>query len=83
VEVASAVPGRHNEQCRDRWNDVLNPAVVKGKWTDEEDQSLLAAIQQLGVPNWKEISNQLGSGRTDSMVRFSFFTETHTSYFYF
>ncbi|OJA09929.1 hypothetical protein AZE42_04876 [Rhizopogon vesiculosus] len=82
VEVAAVVPGRHNEQCRDRWNDVLNPAVAKGKWTEEEDRDLLAAVQQLGVPNWKEISNQLASGRTDSMVTFSA-TETHISYFCF
>ncbi|OAX39173.1 hypothetical protein K503DRAFT_106227 [Rhizopogon vinicolor AM-OR11-026] len=82
VEVAAAVPGRHNEQCRDRWNDVLNPAVAKGKWTEEEDRDLLTAVQQLGVPNWKEISNQLASGRTDSMVTFSA-TETHISYFCF
>lgn len=80
VDVASAVPGRNNDQCRDRWNDILNPAVAKGKWTEEEDQDLLAAVQQLGIPNWKEVSNQLGSGRTDSMVTFSA-VETRVSYF--
>jgi hypothetical protein len=83
VDVATAVPGRHNEQCRDRWNDILNPTVAKGKWTEEEDRHLLAVIQQLGVPNWKEVSNQLGGVRTDSMVTSSA-TEIHISYlFYF
>jgi hypothetical protein len=83
ADVATAVPGRHNEQCRDRWNDILNPTVAKakGRWTEEEDRHLLAAIQQLGVPNWKEVSNQLGGGRTDSMVTPSA-TETHISYLF-
>jgi hypothetical protein len=70
VNVASAIPGRHNDQCRDRWNDILNPAVTKGRWTEEEDQDLLAMVQQLGTSSWKEISKRLGSGRTDSMVTF-------------
>ncbi|KAG1874714.1 hypothetical protein DFJ58DRAFT_877886 [Suillus subalutaceus] len=69
VYVASAIPGRHNDQCRDRWNDILNPAVTKGRWTEEEDQDLLTTVQQLGTSSWKEISNRLGSGRTDSMCR--------------
>ncbi|KAG1755990.1 hypothetical protein EDB19DRAFT_445855 [Suillus lakei] len=69
VDVASVISGRHNDQCRDRWNDILNPAVTKGRWTNEEDQGLLAIVQQLGTSSWKEISNRLGSGRTDSMCR--------------
>ncbi|KAG1780285.1 hypothetical protein EV702DRAFT_771758 [Suillus placidus] len=69
VNVASAISGRHNDQCRDRWNDILNPVVTKGRWTEEEDQDLLAIVQQLGTSSWKEISNRLGSGRTDSMCR--------------
>jgi hypothetical protein len=78
VNVASAIPGRHNDQCRDRWNDILSPAVTKGRWTEEEDQDLLAKIQQLGTSSWKEISNRLGSGRTDSMVTF-ISSEAHVS----
>ncbi|KAG1753764.1 uncharacterized protein EDB91DRAFT_1215164 [Suillus paluster] len=69
VDVASFVPGRHNDQCRDRWNDILNPTVTKGKWTEEEDRDLLAVVQRIGISSWKEISNQLGNGRTDSMCR--------------
>ncbi|KAG2152880.1 hypothetical protein DEU56DRAFT_520255 [Suillus clintonianus] len=80
VDVATAIPGRHNDQCRDRWNDVLNPAITKGKWTKEEDQDLLAIVQQLGTSSWKDISNRLGSGRTDSMVTLSA-SEAHVSDF--
>ncbi|KAG2077697.1 hypothetical protein BDR04DRAFT_563928 [Suillus decipiens] len=69
VNVASAIPGRHNDQCRDRWNDILDPALTKGRWTEEEDRDLLALVQQLGTSSWKEISNRLDSSRTDSMCR--------------
>ncbi|KAG0702362.1 hypothetical protein DFH29DRAFT_505758 [Suillus ampliporus] len=69
VDVASVIPGRQNDQCRDRWNDILNPTVAKGKWTEEEDRELLAVVKRLGTSSWKDISNQLGSGRTDSMCR--------------
>ncbi|KAG1892762.1 Homeodomain-like protein [Suillus subluteus] len=79
VYVASVIPGRHNDQCRDRWNDILNPAVTKGRWTEEEDQDLLTTVQQLGTSSWKEISNRLGSGRTDSMVIF-IASEAHVSF---
>jgi hypothetical protein len=71
VDVASAIPGRTNDQCRDRWSDRLNPATVKGKWTDEENQSLVEAVKDLGN-KWKAISERLGNSRTDSNVRIVF-----------
>ncbi|PCH41368.1 hypothetical protein WOLCODRAFT_69152 [Wolfiporia cocos MD-104 SS10] len=68
-EVASFVPGRSNEQCRDRYNEVLNPSVVKGKWTPDEDKALIAAVDRAGPGGWKEIAKILGNGRTDAMCR--------------
>jgi hypothetical protein len=68
VDVAAFVPGRTNEQCRDRWSDRLNPDLIKGKWTVEEDRILLDAVEGLG-PKWKSVSQRLGNGRTDKMVR--------------
>lgn len=66
VEVASLVPGRNNEQCRDRW-ERLDPNLTKGRWTEEEDQRLLEAVSELGF-KWKNVSERLNCGRTDSMV---------------
>jgi hypothetical protein len=68
VDVAALVPGRNNEQCRDRWQDKLNPTLVKGKWTEEEDQALVSAVERLGTA-WKEVSLRVGTGRTDKMVK--------------
>ncbi|KAA1466108.1 hypothetical protein DENSPDRAFT_790470 [Dentipellis sp. KUC8613] len=72
MEVASVIPGRTNEQCRDRWSERLNPSVAKGKWTSEEDKRLLAAVQEVlqnGDLRWKDVSEKLGTGRTDNMCR--------------
>jgi hypothetical protein len=67
VEIAALIPGRTNDQCRDRWSDCLNPALVKGKWTAKEDQLLIQSVETLGG-KWQEISERLGNGRTDGMV---------------
>lgn len=68
--IAEFVPGRSNEQCRDRWQSVLNPALTKGRWSQEEDDMLLETISEVGTTNWKTVSDALGTGRTDAQVRF-------------
>lgn len=68
-EVCNFVRGRTSEQCRDRWQDFLNPTVSRSRWTESEDQALLSAIEQVGEGRWKEISRVLDNGRTDNMVR--------------
>ncbi|KAI0921477.1 hypothetical protein AcW1_004560 [Taiwanofungus camphoratus] len=69
IEVANFIPGRNNEQCRDRYQENLNPSIAKGKWTPEEDKALLLAVEQVGEAKWKVVSKLLGTGRTDSMCR--------------
>lgn len=36
-ECSKIIQGRNNKQCRERWFNVLNPKVIKGDWTLEED----------------------------------------------
>jgi hypothetical protein len=67
MEVCAWVPGRNNEQCRERWPDTQND-YKRGPWTEEEDQALLEAYAKIGEAKWREISRMIGSGRTDSMV---------------
>ncbi|KAI0040698.1 hypothetical protein FA95DRAFT_1566185 [Auriscalpium vulgare] len=74
IDIATFIPGRTNEQCRDRWSERLNPSVAKGKWSKEEDALLLSAVDALGVGQWKEISEQVGTGRTDNMCRYRYET---------
>lgn len=68
MEVASVIPRRNNEQCRDRWGERLNPNISKGKWSAEEDARLLSAVEEFGVKRWKEVSERVGSGRRDNAV---------------
>jgi hypothetical protein len=68
MEVASVIPGRNNEQCRDRWSERLNPKIPRGKWSAEEDARLLSAIEEFGVGRWMEVSERVGTGRTDNTV---------------
>ena len=63
-EIAFCVPGRTNVQCRYRWHNVLNPELVKGHWTKEEDDMLTEAVENLGSKNWKQIAKCV-AGRTN------------------
>lgn len=69
VDVAATMPGRTNDQCRDRWNDQLNPTINKNPWEPDEDRALLNAVDENENATWKEISELLGTGRTDAMVK--------------
>lgn len=74
MEVASFIPGRTNEQCRDRWTERLNPKIPRGKWTSDEDARLLSAVDEFGLGKWKEVSERVGTGRTDSTCRYRYET---------
>ena len=61
--------GRSNEQCRDRWNERLDPSINRDAWTEEEDKLLADTIKELGEGKWKAVSEKMGNGRKDSAVR--------------
>ncbi|RPD61851.1 hypothetical protein L227DRAFT_523408, partial [Lentinus tigrinus ALCF2SS1-6] len=69
VDVCQYVAGRNSEQCRDRYQEYLNPTLTRGKWTPEQDAALLRAVEQAGEGKWKEVSKLLNNGRTDNMCR--------------
>jgi hypothetical protein len=68
VDVATMMEGRSNEQCRDRWNERLDPKINREAWTEEEDKSLMDAVGELGEGKWKAVSEKMGNGRKDSAV---------------
>lgn len=72
MDVAANVPGRHNDQCRDRWIEQVNPNINKDEWSGEEDRVLLDYVRQHENPSWKEISERLCTGRTETMVTWYF-----------
>ncbi|OCH93548.1 hypothetical protein OBBRIDRAFT_885384 [Obba rivulosa] len=68
-EVAAFVPGRTNEQCRDRYQEYLSPYSSRTRWTEEMEKLLLDAVDKIGYGRWREISEMVGHGRTDTMCR--------------
>ena len=46
---------RSEVQCMHRWKKALKPGLVKGRWTDEEDDTIINCIKA-GVTKWSEIA---------------------------
>ncbi|KAK0468069.1 uncharacterized protein EV420DRAFT_1502670 [Desarmillaria tabescens] len=67
VDVASAMPGRTNDQCRDRWIERQKVASV---WTEDDDRRLVELVDQFGtLVRWKAVASEMGGGRTDVNCR--------------
>jgi hypothetical protein len=66
--ISELIPGRMQKQCWHRWHYVLDPSNGRasgrsGKWEEDEDIKLKAAVQKHGGKNWDSIS-ALVPGRT-------------------
>ncbi|KAJ3444089.1 myb protein [Anaeramoeba flamelloides] len=58
TKIANLVPSRTAKQCRERWINQLNPDLVHGNWTKEEDEIILKMRGQLGN-KWSLIQKKL------------------------
>lgn len=67
VQVATAIPGRTNDQCRERWNEHVNSSTEKSTWTEAEDKMLLENVKLIGN-RWKAICFKMGNNRTGPAV---------------
>ncbi|XP_076587672.1 snRNA-activating protein complex subunit 4 [Chaetodon auriga] len=68
TQMSYFMDGRDPAQLIYRWNQVLDPSLKKGLWTQEEDQLLLRAVSSHGEKNWWKIRLEV-PGRTDSACR--------------
>ncbi|RDX88009.1 Transcription factor MYB3R-5, partial [Mucuna pruriens] len=62
------LPGRTDVQCLHRWQKVLNPDLVKGSWTKEEDDCLIELVRKYGIKRWSVIAKYL-PGRIGKQCR--------------
>ncbi|PWY73878.1 hypothetical protein BO94DRAFT_589411 [Aspergillus sclerotioniger CBS 115572] len=67
-EISQGLPGRTNKDCRKRWFHSLDPRLRKGRWTADEDRTLVAAYERLG-PAWKEIALLIPGRKDDQCAK--------------
>ena len=58
---------RHGRQCRERWNNHLDPNISRGPFTEEEDIKLFQIYKEVGK-KWAEISKRM-KNRTENAVK--------------
>ncbi|XP_030046020.1 myb-related protein A isoform X2 [Microcaecilia unicolor] len=66
--VANHLQNRSDVQCQHRWQKVLNPELIKGPWTKEEDQRVIELVQKYGPKRWSLIAKHL-KGRIGKQCR--------------
>ena len=64
-------------QCRERWNNYINPKLIKTCWTKEEDNTLLQKYKEFGS-NWVKIKTFLPGRAVNSIkLRFGVLTSSN------
>eukprot|EP00939_MAST-03C_sp_MAST-3C-sp1_P001846 g1846.t1 len=64
---------RTDVQCLHRWQKALRPGLVKGRWTKEEDDTIINCIKS-GVTKWSEIAERI-PGRIGKQCRERWFNQ--------
>ena len=67
-KIAEHIKGRTEIQCLHRWTKILQPGLVKGPWTIEEDRQLVNWITKFGPKKWSQCSQYI-KGRSDKQCR--------------
>ncbi|XP_037938870.1 myb protein [Teleopsis dalmanni] len=66
--IANHFKDRTEQQVQQRWAKVLNPELIKGPWTPEEDQKVLELVRRFGPKKWTLIARYL-NGRIGKQCR--------------
>ena len=66
--IAKYFPAKTAPQLAGRWEKVLNPRLVKGSWTREEDEAIVAFVSANGDKDWSKLAVTL-NGRTGKQCR--------------
>jgi hypothetical protein len=61
-------PNKTAAQISGRWDKVLNPNLVKGSWTRDEDEAIVQYVSVHGPKNWAHLALQLPN-RTGKQCR--------------
>ncbi|XP_008318775.1 v-myb avian myeloblastosis viral oncogene homolog-like 2b [Cynoglossus semilaevis] len=66
--IASHIPNHTENQCQHRWLKVLDPELVKGPWTKEEDERVIELVNRYGNKQWATVAKHL-KGRLGKQCR--------------
>lgn len=66
--IAPYFKDRTEPQVQQRWAKVLNPELIKGPWTKEEDEKVLELVKRFGPKKWTLIARYL-NGRIGKQCR--------------
>lgn len=72
TQCSEFIKGRNGKQCRERWFHTLNPKIIKGNWTAEEDLRIFTLYKQLGG-KWSKIALSI-LGRTENSIKNRFYS---------
>lgn len=72
IKSQLGIDGKTGKQCRERWQNHLDPNVKKEVWTEEEEKKIFDLQQQLGN-KWSEIASFI-PGRTENSVKNCFYS---------
>ncbi|CBI20888.3 unnamed protein product, partial [Vitis vinifera] len=67
-KIVECLKDRTVIQCQHRWQKVLNPEIVKGSWTKEEDEKMMKLVKIYGPKKWSNIAKHL-PGRIGKQCR--------------
>ncbi|XP_004498481.1 transcription factor MYB3R-1-like isoform X2 [Cicer arietinum] len=67
-KIAECFKDRTDVQCLHRWQKVLNPELVKGPWSKEEDEVMIELVNKYGPTKWSTIAQHL-PGRIGKQCR--------------
>jgi hypothetical protein len=65
--IAEQMGTRNARQCRERYNNYVNPSLRRDSWTDEEDATLIEKFREFG-PKWNMIA-KFFQDRSDMALR--------------
>ncbi|KAM7493256.1 hypothetical protein LguiB_027865 [Lonicera macranthoides] len=67
-KIAECFKDRTDVQCLHRWQKVLNPELIKGPWSKEEDEIIVQLVDKYGAKKWSTIAQHL-PGRIGKQCR--------------
>ncbi|XP_055376947.1 myb protein [Condylostylus longicornis] len=66
--ICKLMNDRSDIQCQQRWSKVVNPELIKGPWTKEEDDKVIELVKRYGPKKWTLIARYL-NGRIGKQCR--------------